>query len=90
MLLSRTGASSWKGPQPLASRFEWAAAVARVPELRQAGSSEAGRVPFGSNQVRGAHDYVAPACRGGGREGGTGQAKPATSSSLQNALVSIC
>lgn len=69
MLLSRMGAFSWKGLQTSDSRYGWAAGVARVPGLRQAGSNEAGRVPFLSSHVDGAHDYVDPAW--GGQERGS-------------------
>lgn len=62
--------------------------VAEVLGLRPARSDEAGRVPSLSNQPGGADDCVDPAW--GGKEGGTGQARLGTSSSLQNACVSIC
>ena len=62
--------------------------VAKAPRQRQAWSSEVGRGPSLSNQPHGADDCVDPALGGG--EGGTGQARPATFSSLQNACVSVC
>lgn len=82
------GAFSWKGLQPSDSRYGWTTGAAKAPGLRQAGSHEAGRVPFLSSQVHGAHDYVDPAWEG--QEGGTGYAEPATSGSVQNVRVSTC
>lgn len=89
MLLSRMGAFSWNGTErPSDGRFGWAKGVAKAPRQRQAWSSEVGRGPSLSNQPHGADDCVDPALGGG--EGGTGQARPATFSSLQNACVSVC
>lgn len=89
MLLSRMGAFSWNGTErPSDGRFGWAKGVTKAPGQRQAWSSEVGRGPSLSNQPHGADDCVDPALGGG--EGGTGQARPATFSSLQNACVSVC
>lgn len=83
MLLSGMGACSWKGASTLRRQVRMGRGCGRAPGLRPAG-----RVPSLSNQPHGADDCVDPA--GGGGEGGTGPARPFTSSSLQNALISIC